>query len=150
VAGVEAGPLFGGSAIGAVGAGGRLRLPPFILDTLRRRSDGRRVVFGAHESDPCLSGYEPAWRAALLGRDGGRRLFGFSEEAEFDSAGRVTLPPILRWKGRIDGRALFVGTGGAFEIWNPELALETGEPALRELAEYRLREFEETEREDTR
>lgn len=141
VAGVEVGPLFGGSAIGAVGADGRLRLPPFILNTLRRRSDGRLLVFGAHESDPCLSAGEPGWRAALIGREGGRRLFGFSEEAEFDSAGRVTLPPILRWKGRIGERALFVGTGLAFEIWNPEVALEAGEPALRELAEYRLGEL---------
>jgi MraZ protein len=147
---VEVGPLFGGSAIGAVGAGGRLRLPPFVLETLRRRSDGRRIVFGAHESDPCLSASEPAARAALLGRASGRRLFGFSEEAEFDSAGRVTLPPILRWKGRIGERALFVGTGGAFEIWNPELALEAGEPALRELAQYRLGEMEQTEREESR
>jgi transcriptional regulator MraZ len=148
VAGVEVGPLFGGSAIGAVGAGGRLRLPPFVLATLRRRSDGRRIVFGAHESDPCLSACEPAGRAALLGRDGARRLFGFSEEAEFDSAGRVALPPILLWKGRIGGRALFVGTGNMFEIWNPDLALETGEPVLRELAEYRLEELRKSEREE--
>jgi MraZ protein len=136
--------------VGAVTAGGRLRLPPFILDTLIRRSEGRRIVFGAHESEPCLSAYDPAWRAAFFGRDGARRLFGFSEEADFDSAGRVTLPAIMRWKGRIGALALFVGTGGAFEIWNPEIAREAGGPELREMADYRLRELGEREREGRR
>lgn len=138
---MEVGPLFGGSAIGAVDPGGRLRLPPFALDTLARRTDGRRIVFAAHESEPCLTGYDPAWRAAFFGRDGARRLFGFSEETEFDSSGRLTLPPMMRWKGRIGALALFVGTGGAFEIWNPEIAVDAGGPDLREMAEYRLRQF---------
>ncbi|MBV8688367.1 MAG: hypothetical protein JO238_16985 [Alphaproteobacteria bacterium] len=137
---MEVGPLFGGNAIGAVGAGGQLRLPPFARETLARRSDGRRIVFGAHATDPCLIAYDPGWRAALAGRDGGRRLFGFAEEAEFDRGGRVSLPPMMRWKGRIADLALFVGTGGAFEIWNPEIALEAGDPDLREMARYRLDE----------
>jgi len=144
------GPLFGGNAIGAVTAAGRLRLPSFILETLIRRSGGRRIVFGAHESEPCLSAYDPSWRAALAQREDRRRLLGFAEEAEFDSMGRVTLPAMMRWKGRIEGLALFVGTGGAFEIWNPDLAIEAGGPDLREMAEYRLREIGSEEREEGR
>jgi transcriptional regulator MraZ len=139
--GVEAGPLFGGNALAAVDAAGRLRLPSFILETLARRSEGRRIVFGAHDSDACLNAYDPAYRMALSGRDGSRRVFGFAEETEFDASGRVTLPAMMRWKGRIGALALIVGTGGAFEVWNPELALAAGDPELREMAEYRLHDF---------
>src|SRR4051812_37900170 len=122
VRGVEVGSFFGGNALAAVDAAGRVRLPLFVRETLARRSDSDRVVFGAHEQAPCLSAYDPGYRAALLDHNGSRRVFGFAEEAEIDSRGRVTLPPIMRWKGRIGALALFVGTGGAFEIWNPELA----------------------------
>lgn len=136
--GVEVGPLFGGNALATVDPAGRVRLPPFVRETLARRSEGRRLVFGAHEQADCLSGYEPAYRAAFLDRNGSRRIFGFAEESEYDARGRVTLPPMMRWKAKIGLLALFVGTGGAFEIWNPELALEAGDPELRQMAEYRL------------
>jgi hypothetical protein len=33
---------------------------------------------------------------------------------------------------------LFVGTGSGFEIWNGDEARRAGDPALREIAEYRL------------
>jgi MraZ protein len=46
----------------------------------------------------------------------------------------------MRRKGRIEDLALFVGVGGTFEIWNPRLALESGDQDLRELAAYRLEE----------
>jgi len=135
---VEVRPLFGGNALASVDAAGRVRLPPFARETLSRRSESRRLVFGAHEHAPCLSAYDAGYRSALFDRNGSRRVFGFAEEAEFDRLGRVTLPPIMRWKGRIGALALFVGTGGAFEIWNPDLALEADDPELRQMAEYRL------------
>ena len=147
---MEVGPLFSGNALAAVDPAGRVRLPRFALETLARRSDGRRIVFGAHPSDPCLTAYEPAHRSALLGQGSARRLFGFAEETELDARGRATLPPMMRWKGRIEALALIVGTGGALEIWNPELALAAGDPALREMAEYRLRESTIHEEEEGR
>ena len=146
---MEIGSFFGGNGLAAVDSAGRVRLPLFVRETLARRSEGRRLVFGAHENAPCLSGYDPGHRAALADRDGSRRIFGFAEEAEVDSRGRVTLPPIMRWKGRIGAAALFVGTGGAFEIWNPELALEADDPDLRQMAEYRLH-ISSGEEEETR
>jgi MraZ protein len=146
---VEVGSFFGGSALATVDAAGRVRLPRFVRETLGRRSEGRRLVFGAHEEAPCLSAYDPGYRSALIGRDGSRRIFGFAEEAEYDASGRVTLPPIMRWKGRIESAVLFVGTGGAFELWNPQLALAADDPDLREMAEYRL-QFSNQEREEAR
>jgi MraZ protein len=47
---------------------------------------------------------------------------------------------MMRRKGRIEDQALFVGVGGTFEIWNPKLALESGDAELRELAAFRLEE----------
>lgn len=149
--------LFSGNALGEVSAGGELRLPPFVLKVLERRSCGRRIVFGAHESAPCLTLFDPAYLPAVAGdlerrklrdeaagmdraqhSERARRAFGFAEEADVDAGGKVALPPLLRRKGSIGARALFVGTGGAIEIWDPAVAREAGGPALREIAEYRL------------
>jgi MraZ protein len=47
---------------------------------------------------------------------------------------------MMRRKGRIEELALFVGVGGTFEIWNPQLALESGDEDLQALAAYRLEE----------
>jgi MraZ protein len=58
----------------------------------------------------------------------------------YDSSGRIILPPMMRRKGQIEDQALFVGVGGTFEIWNPKLALESGDAELRELAAFRLEE----------
>lgn len=156
--------LFGGSALCAVDRFGRVKLPPFVRSVIERRSEGPTIVVGAHDSDPCLTGYDPAFRRFLFNdsermrlraEDAGRgeeahhprlrRLFGLSEEAAIDDSGRLRLPPLMRSLGRIEGQALFVGTGGVFEIWNPQLAASSGDEALAELARYRLSEPEPME-----
>jgi MraZ protein len=148
--------LFSGSAVNAVGADGTVSLPPFIRRVLDSGAGTGRMMVGAHESDPCLTAYEPRHAPVLraeierrrlrdeaAGADASihyaraRRTFGFVEHAEIE-AGRLMLPEIMRRKGRIEGRVLFVGTGGGFEIWNPDVAREAGDEGLRELAEYRL------------
>jgi MraZ protein len=148
--------LFSSSALCAVDAGGCVSLPPFVRTALERRSDSPAVVIGLHDIDPCLRAYDRGYVHILhaehercrLAENGSeihyaraRRIFGFSEEAACDYEGRITLPPLMRRKGKIEDLALFVGTGGAFEIWNPQLALEAGDTALRELAIWRLEEF---------
>jgi len=116
------------------------------------------MIVGAHEHDPCLTVYEPGHapvlqaeieRRRLRDEDSGapteahharaRRTFGFAEDGEI-AGGRLMLPAIMRRKGRIERLVLFVGTGRSFEIWNPEIARDAGDEALRELAEYRLGE----------
>jgi MraZ protein len=114
------------------------------------------VVIGLHEMDPCLRAYDRAYARVLhadheryrpaesssAAHDArARRIFGFTEEASCGFDGRITLPPLMRRKGKIEDLALFVGTGGTFEIWNPQLALEAGDADLRELAIWRLEEF---------
>lgn len=149
--------LFNGSALNAVDAKGRLSVPAFIRSVIERRSDARAMVVGLHEVDPCLTGYDRNFARNLyrenerrrLAEEGAdprahfaraRRTFGVTEEVAYDASGRIVLPPMMRDKGRIGDLALFVGVGGTFEIWNPQLALESGDADLRELAAYRLKE----------
>lgn len=148
--------FFGGSALQRIEAGGRIRLPRFVRQVAERRSDAGTLVVGIHESDRCLTGYDPGFRQLLFAdserlrlRDEPqhgrlRRAFGLTEELAIDRSGRIALPPMLRALGGIGALALFVGTGGAFEIWDPEAAVASGDAALAELARWRLGETEKT------
>ena len=151
--------LFNGSALSAVDAKGRLSVPSFIRGVIERRSDAKAVVIGMHEASPCLNAYDRGYARILYAENERRRLaeenaggdlsahhararrtFGLTEDVPYDTSGRIILPPMMRRKGRIEDLALFVGTGGTFEIWNPQLALESGDEELRDLASYRLEE----------
>jgi MraZ protein len=156
---VELEHLFNGSALNAVDAKGRLSIPAFIRGVVERRSDAKAVVIGMHDVSPCLNAYDRGYarhlhleneRRRLLeeGQGGSpeaayaraRRTFGITEDVPYDTSGRIILPPMMRRKGRIEDLALFVGVGGTFEIWNPYVALESGDEDLRDLAAYRLEE----------
>lgn len=155
---VELEHLFNGSALNAVDAKGRLSVPAFIRGVVERRSDAKAIVIGKHEVDLCLTAYDRGYAKILHAENERRRLqeeqrgdaqahyararrtFGVTEDVPYDTSGRIILPPMMRRKGRIEDLALFVGVGGTFEIWNPRLALESGDEELRELAAYRLEE----------
>jgi MraZ protein len=155
--GVELEHLFNGSALNAVDAKGRLSVPAFIRSVVERRSDAKAIIIGVHEVDPCLTAYDRNHARNLFNENERRRLteeerdprahfsrarrtFGVTEEVPYDSSGRIILPPMMRKRGRIEDLALFVGVGGTFEIWNPRLALESGDEDLRDLAAWRLEE----------
>ena len=149
--------LFNGSALTAVDAKGRLSVPAFIRGVIERRSGTKAAFIGMQEGAPCLNAYDSTYSKALhlenerlrlaeaaenpgaaLSRN--RRAFSFTEEVPYDTSGRIILPPLLRRRGRIEDLALFLGVGATFEIWNPRLAIESGDPDLAELATYRLEE----------
>jgi MraZ protein len=151
-----AGELFSGSGLEAVDARGRVHLPRFVRETLARRSDSHSAMLGVHETDDCLTGFDPGYaqvvhaeleRRRLRDEAAGiadahhgriRRAFGLTEERQIDDNGRIALPDLIRRRGRIEGLALFVGTGGAFEVWDPERARAEGGEELRALADYWL------------
>jgi len=154
---VELEHLFNGNALNAVDAKGRLSVPAFIRSVIERRSDAKVIILGGHEADLCLTGYDRNYARILHGENERRRLneesedpkahfararrtFGITEEAPYDTSGRIILPPMMRRKGQIEDLALFIGVGGTFEIWNPQVALTSGDPGLMELAAYRLEE----------
>ena len=124
---------------------------------MARHEGAGLVLLGVHESDPCLTGYGPALRPRLeaelerrrlrdeaLGRAPdehharARRTFGLVEEASYDEAGRLTLPPLAKRRGGLGRRIRFIGAGSHFEIWDPSLAMAGGDEELRYVAEYRL------------
>ena len=151
--------LFQGSALNAVDAKGRLSVPAFVRSTIERRSDARAIVIGAHEVAPCLTAYGRGYarylfsemeRRRLAEEERGtglethysraRRLFGMTEDATYDTSGRIVLGPMMRRRGKIEDLALFVGVGPVVEIWNPRIALEQDDAELREIATYYLEE----------
>jgi len=146
---------FIGNALCAVDGAGKLVLPPFVRSALSRRSDARLIFAGCHESDPCLVAYDRSFARTLAFdcrrmrlRDAAlapalhhareRRTFGYVEQLEIDSRGKVALPPMLLRRARIERSALVIGTGGAFEIWNAQSALASTDPDLSELAAFHL------------
>lgn len=146
---------FIGNALCSVDGSGRLVLPPFVRSALSRRSDARLIFAGCHESDPCLVVYDRSFARTLAFdcrrlrmRESSlapgihdariRRTFGFVEQLEMDMRGKVALPPMLMRRARIERCALVIGTGGAFEIWNAQLALESKDADLSELAAFHL------------
>lgn len=143
---------------------GSLQLPEFVQFTLRRRSQSNLLLIAPHESDRCLVGYDTAYTSSLyaeqerrrLGADQpdaldarARRIFGRIAAAPWASDGSVTLPVALRRKGGIVDRALFVGTAGMFEIWDPGRALESGDAALCEIATWQLQPDRSPAQEDS-
>jgi MraZ protein len=154
---MDADTLFSGNALRAVDADGATTLPPFVLRALESRGIDPTLLFAGHESDPCISGYDEGYQSVLHAEVERRRLrdeaqgvaptvhhararraFGLVERARYDSTGRIRLPERMRRKGRIADSALFIGTGGNFEVWNPELARAAADDDVRELAEYVL------------
>jgi len=163
---MEPDALFSGNALRAVDADGVTMLPDFVLRALAGRGIDPTLLFAGHECDPCISGYDEAYQSELHAeirrrqlRDEAhgvapadhhrraRRTFGSIERARYDAGGRVTLPPRMRRKGRIGDRALFIGTGDNFEVWNPDLAREAADEDVRELAEFALSPGDDANRE---
>jgi MraZ protein len=151
--------LYNGSALNAVDGKGRLSVPAFIRAMIERRSPEKLIVIGKHEVDSCLVGYDANYKGNVLAdvnrrklRDEeqgvdlrahhsrNRRAFALTESCGWDSSGRIILPPMMRKIARIDDLVLFIGAGETFELWNPQLALDSGDPDLAELAAYRLEE----------
>ena len=151
--------LYNGSALNAVDGKGRLSVPAFIRAMIERRSTEKLIVIGKHEVDSCLVGYDANYKGNVLAdvtrrklRDEeqgidlrahhsrNRRAFALTESCAWDSSGRIILPPMMRKIGRIEDLVLFIGAGETFELWNPQLALDSGDADLAELAAYRLEE----------
>ena len=57
-----------------------------------------------------------------------------TRELSFDGEGRVVLPADLMRRANIEDRAMFVGRGARFEIWNPDLYERQREAEFKVLA----------------
>jgi DNA-binding transcriptional regulator/RsmH inhibitor MraZ len=143
--------LFMGTALCGIDPDGGMTLPSFVRAPLALLSDGTAALFGSHEVDVCLTGYDPAQAQELqqecrrrriaeeVSRPGVcharvRRIFGLLHAVPIDAEGRCILPDLLRRRARIRDTALIVGTGEAFEIWGLQTALYGHDAGIRALA----------------
>lgn len=130
---------FHGYALNAIDAKSRLSIPANFRDVILARSDTRAVVLAISEHSPCLVGYDSRRSAKLQAdletrfagdyspaRDAQARLaFGASEHLGMEETGRIILSPTLKDMGELDRYAFFLGAGDYFEIWNPQLLLDS-------------------------
>jgi DNA-binding transcriptional regulator/RsmH inhibitor MraZ len=132
-----------------------MTLPAFARTTLSRRASPGRVFLGLHQADTCLVAIDPGELAELRSNcerprvaDEGeypdqsharlRRVFGSMDDLWVRDSGRIEIPPVLLKRAALDHAALVIGTGASFELWNPQLALDAGDPDLRALAAFHL------------
>jgi len=153
---VELFDFFTGKWLNAVDAKGRVSVPASLRKIVNARTpESKALMLARHERDQCIAGFDRSY-VALAYQDlrarqaadlaAGRptdgrfalsgNLFGSMEEIAMDGSGRIILPPGLRRRAQITDTAMFVGVGETFEIWSPEVALNTPErPDVREFAE---------------
>jgi MraZ protein len=111
-------------------AKGRLVVPTKYRDRLQAESGGRLVV--TVDRERCLLLYTlPEWeeierrllRLPTLNRKVRRLqglLIGHATDLELDGHGRVLLPAVLREIASLDRRAVLIGQGNKFELWDEQ------------------------------
>ena len=131
-------------------AKGRMSIPTKLRGALKGESDGQLVVT-ISPSDRCLLLYSledwseveekltslPTLNAQV--RQLKRMLIGHADDCAMDGSGRILLPTPLREFAGIDRKAVLVGQGDKYEIWDEAqwvaqrdslLAIELDESAL--------------------
>jgi MraZ protein len=145
---------FVGNALARVHSSGRVRLPEFARRVLDRHPSS--IFVGLHPDAPCLIAFDSRYAARLGERleqaaenrreeaaelsqrnNRMRRLFGTTEETGWP-CDRINLPEHARRRAGIDREVLFVGVGGAMEIWDPQAAAQSGDEMLEALAAWSL------------
>ncbi len=120
-------PYFRGRSVQRLDAKGRLRIPTKFREVLQNHYSDALII--AQLGD-CLVAYPPErWdeieaKALRLSevqpehRSFLRRVISSAEECEFDSQGRVLIPPLLREDARLDQEVVLAGVLTKFEIWD--------------------------------
>ncbi|MGD8379052.1 MAG: division/cell wall cluster transcriptional repressor MraZ [Gammaproteobacteria bacterium] len=123
-------------------AKGRLAVPTRYRERLVERCDGQLVV--TVDRDHCLLLYPlPDWEEIerklvqlpslnKQARRLQRLLVGHATELELDSHGRILLPGPLRDFAGLDRRAVLIGQGNKFELWNEDTWNERRDQWLNE------------------
>ena len=123
-------------------AKGRMAMPSRYRDRLMDTCEGRLVI--TVDRDGCLLVYpQPEWERieqALMSRPNmdrqvrrlQRLLVGHATECELDGQGRILLPTPLREYASLDKRAVLVGQGNKFELWDEDTWTQRREDWFRE------------------
>jgi len=112
---------------------GRLAVPTSLRDVLARECGGRLVIaYNPFDANCCLWIYPyPAWETLrdevnaldMLEEDNRifqRRLVGAATVVEPDGNGRISIPASLRHSTGMERKAVLLGLGNKFELWNEQ------------------------------
>lgn len=137
--------LFIGSALASIDARGQLSLPESFCVAIQSRRARDELFVAPDDGSGCLivcdqagvsdravqvhSETEPEGRDTAL-----RRTFGFAAPSRMDGRGRIAIAPWVRPRARDRRRALLVGMGRYFEIWDLDDLLDSGPGDLVQLA----------------
>ena len=120
--------MFRGATKVTLDAKGRLVIPSRYRDELMKGAQGK-LIFTV-DKDQCLLLYPlPEWEPVerkLMGlpsmharaRKLQRLMVGHATDVELDGQGRVLVPPELREYAALEQRAMLVGQGSYFELWD--------------------------------
>ncbi len=134
--------MFRGVNVLSLDAKGRLAMPTRYRESLAERSGGRLII--TVDPDHCLLIYpESDWQEIerklnrlpsfnKAARRMQRLLVGHATECELDGNGRILIPPPLRTFAELDRRAVLIGQGQRFELWDEQLWNESREKWLAE------------------
>ncbi|MFO8156426.1 MAG: division/cell wall cluster transcriptional repressor MraZ [Pseudomonadota bacterium] len=122
--------MFRGVSALSLDSKGRLAIPSRHRERINEISEGQMVV--TVDRDYCLLLYPlPEWetlerkltKLSSLNpsiRRLQRLYIGHATDVEMDGSGRILLPPPLREFAGLERRAVLVGQGNKFEIWDEE------------------------------
>ena len=122
--------MFRGASQIALDAKGRMAIPVRYRERLVSRADGHLVATVDRE---CLLIYPlPDWEEFEeklmavpnfnpVARRYQRIMMGYSKDLHMDANGRVLLPKELRQVANLERRAVLLGQGNKFELWDEDL-----------------------------
>ena len=122
--------MFRGASQIALDAKGRMAIPIRYRERLASRADGHLVATVDRE---CLLIYPlPDWKEFEeklmavpninpVARRFQRIKMGYAKDLQMDSNGRVLVPKELRDVAKLDRRAMLLGQGNKFELWDEKL-----------------------------
>ena len=120
--------MFRGIATLSVDTKGRMAIPARYRDALVERGDGKLVLTANLDKNLMLFAL-PDWEAVeqrvmalpTMNKDSRRMqrlLVGYATEMELDTANRILIPQMLRDYAAIQKKAIFLGQGSRFEVWD--------------------------------
>lgn len=124
--------MFRGPTLLNLDTKGRLVMPTRYRDALLEQCAGQLMVT-IDINDRCLQLYPmPKWLEIeqhlnslpsfnKAARRAQRLLVGHATDLEMDSAGRISIPPVLRSYATLDKKVMLIGQGHRFEIWSEDV-----------------------------
>ena len=125
-------PIFLGTHEVKLDSKGRVSIPAPFRPTLSRQGFDGVILFPSYKVEGAIEGCGQDFLNQLMDsvnsyelfsdaqEDLSATIFGAAHQLQWDSNGRIVLPEALIAAADIKDKAVFVGTGALFRIWQPE------------------------------